>query len=353
MRLTCLFIILLFNFVRFGHCQNNNVEVEGLIFEDLQKDLIATNKYVTDLFQDSNGFIWMGSFYGVNVFDGTNFSFYKDHLDNNDGFKGYRVRKILESNNGKILVAMRNSGINVFDPATGKFKNYYDSIFKGVEYDIIQNIAESKSGELYITTGREVIVVKFDENENLVQHHIFKVKLNKKEYIRSGLFFNGNFLVETNQRILKLDETSIYTLYEGFNIRKCVVIQNELWIRADQRIGRLNINTKSTKWLNFELPREEIYITDFKFAHQNLLFIGTKKGCIRLDLNSDFDVVKATKLHINKSNAVVRIFSDNSDNLYFSVSGEGGGIKKLNINQLKNRYIGLPPLEKDYALHTF
>lgn len=348
-----LLIVFLFSYSHFGHCQNNNAVVEGLLFEDLLEDVIAQNEYVTDLFQDSNGFIWMGSFYGVNVYDGANFFFYKDHIDNNDGFKGFRVRKIIESHKGKILVAMRNSGVNVFNPSTGKFKNYYDEILKGAQSDLIIYIAENKNGDLYITTGKDIIIVKFDENENLVQHQIIKIDLNKKEYLRKGLFFNGNFLIETNQRILKLDQTSTHTLFEGYNIRKTVVIQDELWIRADQRIGTLNIKNKATKWLNYKLPKEEVYITDFHFAQEDLLFISTKKGCIRLDLNSDLDVIKSTKLHINESNTVEKIFSDKNNNLYFSVLGVNGGIKKLNINQLKNQYIALPPLNKDYVLHTF
>ena len=354
-RTNYLILIFLFSCLHFGHCQNSNKVIEGLIFEDILKDFLAQNdEYVTDLFQDSNGFIWMGSFYGINVYDGANFSFYKDHIDNNDGFKGFRVRKIIENSDGKIIVAMRNSGVNVFNPSTGKFKNHYDSILKDAKSDLIQYISENKNGNLYITTGKDIITVKFDENENLVQQQVIKVKLNKNEYLRKGLFFKGNFLIETNQRILKLDdETSIYTLYEGFNIRKCAVIQDELWIRADQRIGRLNINNKATKWLNYKLPKEEVYITDFHFAKENLLFISTKKGCIRLDLNSDFDVVKSTKLYINESNTVEKIFSDRNNNLYFSVLGLNGGIKKLNINQLNNRYIGLPPLKKDYVLHAF
>lgn len=333
--------------------QNNNKVVEGLIFEDLLEDKIAQNEYVTDLFQDSNGFIWMGSFYGVNVFDGKRFSFYKDHLDNNDGFKGFRVRKIIENRKGKILVAMRNSGVNVFNPSTGKFKNYYDGILKGAQSDLIIYIAEDKNGDLYITTGKDIIIVKFDEKEHLIQHQIIKVDLNKKEYLRKGLFFKGNFIIETNQRILKLNETNTQTLFEGYNIRKTVVIQDELWIRADQRIGTLNIKNKATKWINYKLPKEEVYITDFHFAQEDLLFISTKKGCLRLDLNSNLDVIKSTKLHINESNAVAKIFSDRNNNLYFSVLGVNGGIKKLNVNQLKNQYIALPTLNKDYVLHTF
>lgn len=333
--------------------QNKNIVAEGLVLEDFQKDLIATNKYVTDLFQDSNGFIWMGSFYGVNVYDGTNFFFYKDHLDNNNGFKGYRVRNILESNTHQILVVMRNSGINVFNPVTGKFKNYNESILKDAKNDIVQNACESKSGHLYITTSKEIVIAKFDENENLVKHKIIGVELNKNEYLRKGVFFNEHFLVETNQRILKINDTENTTVFKERNIRQLFVKYGELWVLANQKIGRLNIDTNFVNWLNYTMPKEEVYITDFEFASKNLLFVGTRKGCFKLDLSSGYHVVSSKKLNIDGANGVIEIYTDKVNNLYFSLTGVNGGIKKMNINQLNYQYIKLPKTEKEYFFDAF
>lgn len=352
-RINSLLVLFLFYYVHLGYCQNNNIVSGGMLFEDFQKDLKELNKYVTYLFEDSKGFIWMGTYYGVHVFDGSNFSFYKDHLGNNYGFKGNRVRHISETKNGKILVGMNSSGINVFNPATGQFKNYNDSIFKGTTSNIIKNISESNNRELLITTDSEVIVVKFDSNENLIQKAVFKVKLNKQERLRGGVFYNDQFLIFSNKRVLLLNETETRTIFEGQKVSFCKVRFGALWMLADKNIGRIDIDNNSINWLNFEWPKEEVWEEDFEFASQNLLFLGTKKGCLQIDLNSDYKVLKCTKLRIVNSNLVARIYSDKNNNLYFGVAGKDGGIKKLNINHLNYKYIGIPSSEKEHLLNVF
>lgn len=331
----------------------NTTVVNGWVFEDFEKNLNDTNKYVTHLFQDSKGFIWMGTYYGINVFDGENFTFYKNHLGNNNGFKGDRVKHISENSNGKILVAMRSSGINVFNPETGQFKNYYDTIFKGASSDYIQNISESKSGDLYITTNSEVILAKFDANHNLVQNKVLNVKLNAKEYLREGIFFEEQFLIETNQRILAINGANTQTLFEAYNIRQLKVRNNELWILANSNIGRCNMSSKTIEWLDYNLPKSEGYVTDFEFLFQNTIFIGTKYGCIQININKNYEVLEIKKLNFFDSNSVAKIFYDKENNLYFSITGEKGGVRKLNINQINFKYIGLPLTEEEQFLHVF
>ncbi len=82
-----------------------------------------SNSYVTALFQDSRGYIWIGTSDGLNRYDGYNFVVYRHHPLNDSTIVGNYIQAITETPDGNIWIGTRNSGIAVWQKKNGKFLN--------------------------------------------------------------------------------------------------------------------------------------------------------------------------------------------------------------------------------------
>ncbi|MCF8371649.1 MAG: histidine kinase [Bacteroidales bacterium] len=78
------------------------------------------HNYVSTLYQDSFGYIWIGTWDGLSRFDGHSFTSYK-HIPNDSlSIHGDQVHKILEDKKGSLWVLTRN-GLSRFDRQSEKF----------------------------------------------------------------------------------------------------------------------------------------------------------------------------------------------------------------------------------------
>lgn len=78
---------------------------------------------ITSLFQDSRGFIWIGTGDGLSRYDGHVFKNYM-HIGTN-GLTDLHVNAITEDAGGNIWIATEN-GLNKLDPFTEKITRYYE-----------------------------------------------------------------------------------------------------------------------------------------------------------------------------------------------------------------------------------
>jgi signal transduction histidine kinase/ligand-binding sensor domain-containing protein len=143
--LVLLFGILLFAYPSFGQLNSNNLtlytEKDGLPGTQINKILV-----------DQFGYIWVGTINGLARYDGYSFKrFYEDPNDPNS-IKGLNVSTIFEDSKGRIWIGTSPGKLNVYDPATQKFREYpFVDLF---EYNVtvekgISQIVEDKNGKIY------------------------------------------------------------------------------------------------------------------------------------------------------------------------------------------------------------
>lgn len=95
---------------------------------DLKFDRIGVQKglsqsSVLSLFQDSFGFIWIGTRDGLNRYDGYNFEIFRHHVKDLKSLGGNSITEIQEDSKGNIWVITEN-GLSFFDRNRGEFKNF-------------------------------------------------------------------------------------------------------------------------------------------------------------------------------------------------------------------------------------
>ncbi len=181
-------------------------------FERLSMQEGISLNLVYTMIEDSRGFIWFGTMYGLVKYDGERFTVYRHDPDNPASISFDDVTALLEDRRGNIWIGTWGGGLNKLNPFTEKFERFvYDPAKpKGISENIVWSIAEDKSGSIWIST----------ENSGLNKYDpltkTFKV-YNAENYAKKGLKTNslgkiftindGSLLIGTMNGLLKYNPT--------------------------------------------------------------------------------------------------------------------------------------------------
>lgn len=76
------------------------------------------------IFQDSRGFIWIGTRDGLNRYDGYKFTIYKNNPEDPNSLSNNNIRQIIEDKDGNLWIGTWGGGLNIFD----RKKKYFQAI---------------------------------------------------------------------------------------------------------------------------------------------------------------------------------------------------------------------------------
>lgn len=114
-----------------------------------EKDL--SSSLTTAMTQDSEGYIWIGTEYGLNRYDGVSFKAYHNDENNPFSIKSNIVRSLYSDSKGRLWVGYLN-GIQIYDPKTDSFRTVS---FEDEERTLsIQDIYELSSGKIWANASK-------------------------------------------------------------------------------------------------------------------------------------------------------------------------------------------------------
>jgi len=124
---------------------------------DSEDDLSLSDDYITALYEDRSGTLWVGTWNGgLNKLDRATGQFTRYRHDSNDphSLSHDHVRAIYEDQSGALWVGTRGGGLNRFDRDTGQFVHYQHDPDNpdSLSHDAVWFIAEDRSGFLWIAT---------------------------------------------------------------------------------------------------------------------------------------------------------------------------------------------------------
>lgn len=254
-------------------------EGAGFAFRRLTtEDGLASNS-VVDLFQDSRGFIWVGTEYGVGRYDGYDFKTFRHVMSDTTGLVGNRVRAIGEDARGRIIVGTE-SGVSVFDRNTETFRTL---VVDGGTVQVTSMLVESNDLTwigtlsdglvgLWIEDDREVTSTVKLVGDELPGEGVYAARVNDLARTRDGRLWVGTHLglAFTDGRTV----TDV-GLAEGVLTLEAAVDGN-LWIGTETGLKFLDSSTLEVR------PVLNGFAVTSVFERDRDLWIGTRSHGIYL-----------------------------------------------------------------------
>ncbi|MBR9844769.1 MAG: response regulator [Algicola sp.] len=136
---------------------------------------------IRSILKDKNGFLWLGTQDGLNRFDGTSFTVYKNQKKDSLSLSGNFINALVEDNTNNIWIGTNDNGICIYDSDLYSFKS--TSVKKGN----CTSLSKMSDGSIIATVVNQGIVV-FEKTSN--DYHPFSIK----EINDQQLQFNTSFL---------------------------------------------------------------------------------------------------------------------------------------------------------------
>src|SRR5688572_4089966 len=126
-----------------------------------------SNNSVTRIFKDHNGFMWFGTFDGLNRYDGYSFKIFRNVIGDTTSLNGNGIGAIAEDADHQLWIGT-GKGLNIYSPNKG---NFYATSFKGwcnnsVEplRSVIHTIQKNKKDGCMLVGTRQKGLLLFQKN---------------------------------------------------------------------------------------------------------------------------------------------------------------------------------------------
>ncbi|MTH16058.1 hybrid sensor histidine kinase/response regulator transcription factor [Flavobacterium sp. LC2016-01] len=331
MKYFVLHFILLFGFTSLSFAQDNPVK-----FLDISDGL--SNNSVTTIFQDSDGYLWFGTYDGLNRYDGYNFKVFRNRINDKKSLSFNAVYNIEGDSQKNIWVGGAN-GISIYNKSTAAFHpaEYFSSNKKKILNDIIHQM-RSVSGNLFLVASQSLGLIRF-ENGLFVGKQIPLTVLGNKISI-------NNYDAIAIQEDQKNKHAWVYvrnvgicsysyeskTLKAVFSISKEVkamklASDGNLWLGTDE--GLFLFNTK-TGLFSENYFSNKCSVTDILVDKKKEIWITTDGCGIYKVIGTNKKAITYNSVNENqlaKSNSVWSLYEDKDSNKWFG--SLRGGISML------------------------
>lgn len=130
------------------------VEGKDIRFARISSSEGLSQVRVSDIVQDDQGFIWFGTWNGLNRYDGYNFKVFKHDPERLESLSGVYIYSLFKDRAGTIWVGT-DQFLDRFDPLTEKFRHYHFDVpdASGLTTTVNQ-ISQDSSGMLWLSTRK-------------------------------------------------------------------------------------------------------------------------------------------------------------------------------------------------------
>jgi signal transduction histidine kinase/ligand-binding sensor domain-containing protein/DNA-binding response OmpR family regulator len=271
--------------------------------------------------KDSEGFMWFGTWDGINRFDGHNFIAYKARPGDSSNLKNNKIRNIVEDKLGYLWVKTYDNEVYRFDKRTEKFlavpETGTSNQFKNI---LIDKIIPVSNGDTWLSTNKQGLLCSIGDR-SLAAPHI-------EQYAKSVTGEN------------KICGNKINFLFEDSEKR--------IWIGTSTGLCCLVKDGAKYKKLYFA-NKQPFFGTDLNFTcfteHNGIIYFGTDKGkLITYNIRSGGFITR----EINKGVAINSLCFSKSNVLYASTSGKGLAI--IDPVSFNVTYAGMSGKDTFYSL---
>ena len=222
---------------------------------------------VTSILEDSRGFLWVGTYDGLNKYNGYDFKVFRNTIDS-DILVSNRVRTLSEDKKGVIWIGT-DEGITTYDFSKETFKNLYDN--KNANRPLIRRIIIGKKNGLVLCATESNGILVFNDDYNFKGQYLPSSEFSPKRIS----FFDGMELDDSNY---------MFTTSAGLIIFN---VENETFKRVlPDEIGFCNYIIKVDSNTFFVTLETGVAVFDMKAEGNNYTFKFKKSEFQDIQFNS-------------------------------------------------------------------
>jgi len=140
-----------------------NANAQKLYFNTLTVNDGLSQHDVSCILQDSHGFVWIGTYDGLNRYDGFNVLNFSHKTNDVESISGNRILCLFEDSKKRIWIGTDGNGLNYYSLVTEKFVRVETP--KG--FDIINGITENDKGEIFFATSGGILKTTKADSDNV------------------------------------------------------------------------------------------------------------------------------------------------------------------------------------------
>lgn len=163
-------------------------------FEHYSLEEGLSNESINCFLKDSSGYLWIGTFNGLNKFDGYNFKIYKHDIYDTSSVINNNINNLLQDKHGNIWIGTMN-GMMKYIPERDNFQRNYL-----VPSEAINCMYEDKDGVIYVACSNSLYQLAY---EGKYQNLILKKRSSLGETIL-------NITADTSKLLWTLTSNSLY-----------------------------------------------------------------------------------------------------------------------------------------------
>ena len=165
---------------------------------------------VDSIVQDSQGFLWFGTWNGLNRYDGYNNKVFKHQAGNDKSLSGTQVSSLFQDHAGNLWVGT-DEALDRFDPVTETFQHYrLARPGDNAELSIVTHIFEDSHGFLWFSTQNGLFRIDAATGEMTNYRHVAAepLSLGDNDIKSTGEDRSGAFWVATSRTLDQFDPTT-------------------------------------------------------------------------------------------------------------------------------------------------
>jgi signal transduction histidine kinase/CheY-like chemotaxis protein/AraC-like DNA-binding protein/sugar lactone lactonase YvrE len=303
-----------------------------------------SNGAVNTIVNDAEGYIWFGTWNGLNRYDGSNMVTYLPG-SNSNSIHNHVIRELYPTASGPIWM-LTNKGVGLYDNIHDQFTSYFTKESEQINYE--NDIALSQSGSkgtLVSVLGRGIF--KFDAAAGTFNKIVFdKTSLSASLSIkRIQVVGNSIYCITASGQLMLMSGNRLQEILQlpftgALSSTLSVVIGQRPFLLITQRAGTAFLVDLGTKEVE-QLRIPDDIITSFALSKaKDRLWAGTEKGRVYSFnlLTRNFELLnRLSNLLLNNPIAtrILSIYESDPDILW--IGTDGNGVYTLKLTEFPNK----------------
>lgn len=344
---------------------------------DIRFNCIATENFIIEkglsqntvrtIIQDKKGFLWFGTWDGLNKYDAYKFIIYNKE----NGLSNTGIHCLYEDKNGVIWIGTEN-GLNKLMRSSQKIIQYFHDPGNpnSITNNKIHSIVEDNNGKLWIGTERglnqfDPVSEKFtpylhkpQDNSSLRSNRITNLYFDNQESLWIGTYYGLIKFDISTQMLSRFYNRPEDSLSLSNNLIRTIFQDRSgvLWIGTEEGLNKFDYKTQQFTTFTNDINNINSLSNNKVYAlyedNEELLWIGTYGGGVDIfnKKNNTFSHYKHSADNINSlsNNKVYCIYEDKNANIWI---GTYSGVNKVDRSSSKFRHFTHIP-RKDNCLSS-